>query len=65
MGLFKPRVSRQASEAPKTERGKHRLGKDTDRRSKRERRAEESLEDPTVTEARISLDDTYYGPRPR
>jgi hypothetical protein len=34
----------------------------TERRGKGDRRAEASLEDPTVTEAQISLDDTYYGP---
>jgi hypothetical protein len=32
---------------------------------KRYRRAEESLEDPTVTEAQISLDSSYYGFRRR
>jgi hypothetical protein len=37
-------------------------GAQTERRSRRDRRAEASLEDPTVTEAQISLDDTYYGP---
>jgi hypothetical protein len=34
----------------------------TERRGRRDRRAEASLEDPTVTEAQVSLDDTYYGP---
>jgi hypothetical protein len=36
-----------------------------ERRNKGDRRAETSLEDPTVTEAQVSLDDTYYGFRRR
>jgi hypothetical protein len=38
---------------------------EAERRNKGDRRAEESLDDPTVTEAQISLDDTYYGFRRR
>jgi hypothetical protein len=36
-----------------------------ERRSKAGRRVEDSLDDPTVTEAQIDLDDTYYGFRRR
>jgi hypothetical protein len=61
MGLFKPSTSAKTCETAKAERGKRYLCKDADRSRKRDPRAEESLEDPTVTEARISLDDTYYG----
>ena len=38
---------------------------ETERRSKAGRRAEDSLDDPTVTEAQVSLDDTYCGYRRR
>ena len=41
---------------------------ETERRSKVGRRAEDSLDDPTVTEAQVPkdpLDDTYYGYRRR
>jgi hypothetical protein len=38
---------------------------ETERRSKASRRAEDNLDDPTVTEAQIDLDDTYYGFRRR
>lgn len=33
-----------------------------ERRSKAGRRVEDTADDPTVTEAQVSLDDTYYGP---
>jgi hypothetical protein len=36
-----------------------------ERRNKHDRRAEGSFDDPTVAEAQISLDDTYYGFRRR
>jgi hypothetical protein len=38
---------------------------EADQRDKHDRRAEDCLEDPTVTEAQISLEDTYYGFRRR
>ena len=67
MGLFKPSISAKTCEAAKAGRGKRHVSKKdaADRRSRHGRRAEESLEDPTVTEARISLDDTCYGLRRR
>jgi len=34
---------------------------ETDRRGKKTRRAEDHLDDPTIVEAQVSLDDTYYG----